>query len=116
VWGVGEEGFSSFVVGNCPWGTVLKVKSQKSKVKSQEESLSSFVVCVAHGGSCTLSPTDWKSGATQTKPASAGFKILNFPLVRAGGLGLYSRDFNRQGLVQDLERKESVSPILNEVG
>jgi hypothetical protein len=27
-------------VGNRPWGTVLKVKSQKSKVKSQEESLS----------------------------------------------------------------------------
>ncbi len=52
--------------------------------------------------SCTLSPTDWKSGATQTKPASAGFKTLNLALVRVGGLCLYSRDFNRQGLVQDL--------------
>jgi hypothetical protein len=42
------------------------LESQKSKVKSQEESLSSFVVCVAHGGSCTFSRTSG-SGVVQQK-------------------------------------------------
>jgi hypothetical protein len=37
-----------------------------------------------------------KSGATQTKPASAGFNNHNLLLVRVGGLGLYSREFIRQ--------------------
>jgi hypothetical protein len=36
-----------------------------------------------------------KSGATQTKPAYAGFNH-NLLLVRVGGLGLYSREFIRQ--------------------
>ncbi|HEY9743716.1 MAG TPA: hypothetical protein V6C90_24785 [Coleofasciculaceae cyanobacterium] len=31
-----------------------------------------------------------ETAATQTKPAYAGYKILDFRLVRAGGLGLYS--------------------------
>jgi hypothetical protein len=34
-----------------------------------------------------------ETAATQTKPACAGFKTLEFPLVRAGGLGFYRRDF-----------------------
>jgi hypothetical protein len=34
-----------------------------------------------------------ETAATQTKPAYAGFRSLDFPLVRAGGLGFYSRDF-----------------------
>ena len=33
-----------------------------------------------------------ETAATQTKPAYAGFSNLDFPLVRAGGLGFYSRD------------------------
>ncbi len=33
----GEKNFHSFVVGNRPWGTVLKVKSQKLKVKRKED-------------------------------------------------------------------------------
>jgi len=42
-----------------------------------------------------------KTAAIQTKPACAGFKILNISLVRAGGLGFYSRvsvHFIRLGL------------------
>jgi hypothetical protein len=34
-----------------------------------------------------------ETAATQTKPACAGFKTLEFLLVRAGGLGFYRRDF-----------------------
>ena len=29
-----------------------------------------------------------ETAATQTKPAYAGYETLNFPLVRAGGLGM----------------------------
>jgi hypothetical protein len=36
--------------------------------------------------------------ATQTKPASAGFKNLDFLLVRAGGLCFCSREFYSPGL------------------
>ena len=32
-----------------------------------------------------------KTAATQPKPAYAGLRNLDFPLVRAGGLGFYSR-------------------------
>ena len=39
-----------------------------------------------------------ETAATQTKPAYAGFSNLDFPLVRAGGLGFYSRDFQSPGL------------------
>ncbi|MEP0877569.1 hypothetical protein NDA00_17310 [Funiculus sociatus GB2-M2] len=39
-----------------------------------------------------------KTAATQTKPACAGSKSLNFPLVRAGGLGFCSREFHSPGL------------------
>ena len=39
-----------------------------------------------------------KTAATQTKPACAGFKTVYFSLVRAGGLGFYSRDFQSLGL------------------
>ncbi len=38
-----------------------------------------------------------ETAATQTKPASAGFKNIDFSLVRAGGLRLCSREFIRQG-------------------
>ncbi len=38
-----------------------------------------------------------KIAATRTKPAYAGYKTPDFRLVRAGGLGLFSRDFNRSG-------------------
>jgi hypothetical protein len=31
-------------------------------------------------------------------PACGGFKTLEFPLVRAGGLGFYRRDFQSPGL------------------
>jgi hypothetical protein len=42
-----------------------------------------------------LGEVSWavSTAATQTKPAYAGFRSLDFPLVRAGGLGFYSRDF-----------------------
>jgi hypothetical protein len=40
-----------------------------------------------------------KIAPIQTKPASAGFKYLAFLIVRAGGLCLCSRDFNRSGIV-----------------
>ncbi len=38
---------------------------------------------------------DWavKTAAIQTKPACAGSKTSDFPLVRAGRLGFCSRDF-----------------------
>jgi hypothetical protein len=38
------------------------------------------------------------TAATQTKPAYAGFNNLASPLVRAGGLRLYSREFHLPGL------------------
>ncbi len=39
-----------------------------------------------------------ETAATQTKPAYAGFKTLDFPLVREGGLCLCSREFHSPGL------------------
>jgi hypothetical protein len=39
-----------------------------------------------------------ETAATQTKPAYAGFRAFDFPSVRAGGLGFYSRDFQSLGL------------------
>ena len=39
-----------------------------------------------------------ETAAIQTKPAYAGFKTLVFPLVRAGGLRFYSRQFHSPGL------------------
>ncbi len=42
-----------------------------------------------------------ETAATQTKPAQAGYKTLDFRLVRAGGLALYSPEFYSEGLVQD---------------
>ncbi len=39
-----------------------------------------------------------KTAAIQTKPACAGSKTFDFPLVRAGGLGFCSRDFQSPGL------------------
>jgi len=42
-----------------------------------------------------------QSGGTPVNSVEAGYKLLDFSLVRAGGLGLCSRDFNRLGWVQD---------------
>ncbi len=39
-----------------------------------------------------------KTAAIQTKPACAGSKTFDFPLVRAGGLSFCSRDFQPPGL------------------
>ncbi|AFZ19163.1 hypothetical protein [Allocoleopsis franciscana] len=39
-----------------------------------------------------------ETAAIQTKPAYAGFKTLVFPLVHAGGLRFYSREFHSPGL------------------
>ncbi len=39
-----------------------------------------------------------ETAATQTKPAFAGFKTIDFSLVRAGGLGFYSCEFIRSCL------------------
>ncbi|MBD1942122.1 hypothetical protein H6F50_07075 [Coleofasciculus sp. FACHB-712] len=47
------------------------------------------------------------NGATQTKPAYAGFKH-NFLLVRVGGLGLYSREFIRQVFLPEVYYLEGV--------
>jgi hypothetical protein len=35
-----------------------------------------------------------ETASTQTKPACAGFKMFDFPLVRVGGLSLYSGEFH----------------------
>ncbi len=44
-----------------------------------------------------------ETAAIQTKPAYAGYKTLDFGLVRVGGLGLYgSPEFYSEGLVQDM--------------
>ncbi len=44
-----------------------------------------------------------KIAATGTKPADAGYRTPDLTLVRApSGLGLFRRDFNRSGLVQDM--------------
>ncbi len=40
-----------------------------------------------------------ETAATQTKPAYAGFQIVDSPQVRAGGLGFYSREFHSLGCV-----------------
>ena len=47
-----------------------------------------------------------KSGARQTKPASAGFN-RNLLLVRVGGLGLYRREFIRQVFLPEAHRLKS---------
>ena len=39
-----------------------------------------------------------ETAATQTKPAEAGFKNFDLSLVRAGGLGFYSSEFDSPGL------------------
>jgi hypothetical protein len=39
-----------------------------------------------------------KTAAIQTKPACAGFKTVDFSLVRVGGLGFYSSEFHSPGL------------------
>jgi hypothetical protein len=39
-----------------------------------------------------------ETAATQTKPAYAGFKTPDFPLVRLRGLRLSSREFHSLGL------------------
>jgi hypothetical protein len=35
-----------------------------------------------------------ETAAIQTKPACAGFKTVDFSLVRVGGLGFYSSEFH----------------------
>ena len=47
------------------------------------------------------------NGATQTKPAYAGFD-RNFLLVRVGGLRLYSREFIRQVFLPEVYYLEGV--------
>ena len=47
-----------------------------------------------------------ETAATQTKPAYAGFKTLDFPPVRAGGLRFYSREFHSPGLVASGARSQ----------
>ncbi|AFZ16944.1 CHAT domain-containing protein [Allocoleopsis franciscana] len=49
--------------------------------------------------SCNLLNRAVETAATQTKPAYAGFTTLDFPLVRAGGLRFYSREFHSPELV-----------------
>src|SRR4028118_34116 len=53
-----------------------------------------------------------KTAATQPKPAYAGLRNFDFPLVRAGGLGFYSRDFQSPGL--KLTPMHSCAPLLCE--
>jgi hypothetical protein len=50
-----------------------------------------------------------ETAATQTKPASAGFKNLNFSLIRAGGLGFCSREFHSPGL--ELTAMDIIVPL-----
>jgi hypothetical protein len=50
-----------------------------------------------------------KIAATRPKPAKARLKNLDLTLVRAGGLGLYSRDFQSFGLGARYESTDSVS-------
>ncbi len=54
-----------------------------------------------------------RSVSGSAKPASAGYKTLDFWLVRAGGLGLCSRGFNRQ--VQDVNKAPSISSIAKQI-
>ena len=51
-----------------------------------------------------------ETATTQTKPAYAGFKNLDFSLVRDGGLRFYSRDFQSLGL--KLTAMERIAPFL----
>jgi hypothetical protein len=44
-----------------------------------------------------------ETAATQTKPTSAGYKTLNFWLVRVGGLRCIAPELHSEGLVQESE-------------
>jgi hypothetical protein len=59
-------------------------KPQLKKVRVFPDVFSDLVPYYPQTGSLSLH---------KLSQASAGYKKLNFPLVRAGGLGLYSRDF-----------------------
>jgi hypothetical protein len=50
-----------------------------------------------------------ETATTQTKPAYAGFKNLDFSSVRAGGLGLSSCDFQSPRLKFDTN--EGLAPL-----
>ena len=57
-----------------------------------------------------------KTAATQTKPAYAGFKILDCYLVRADGLCLCSRDFQSPGLGVQIKRIKRILSVFLALG
>jgi len=53
-----------------------------------------YVHCVWATWDCLVGSFAVETAAIQTKPAFAGFKILGFSSVRAGGLRFCSREFH----------------------